>query len=67
MPLKAKAPAAHPANEDDNLYLSDKSQADDDPTSVTAMVREVMEECPAAGMVELDAITMILTIFPPKY
>jgi len=67
MPPKARAPAVHSANEDDDVYLSDKSQANDKPTSVSAMVREVIRECPAAGMFELDAITMIMTVYPPKY
>ena len=70
MPLKANetstsVPAVHSANEDDDVYLSNKSQANDEPTSVAAMVREVMEECPAAHMVELDAITTIMTVYPP--
>jgi hypothetical protein len=67
MPPKARAPAAHSANEDDDVYLSDKSQANDKLTSVSAMVREVIRECPAAGMFELDTIMMIMTVYPPKY
>jgi len=66
MPLKARAPAVHSANEDDDVYLSDKSQANDKLTSVSAMVREVIKECPAAGMFELDTITMIMTVYHPK-
>lgn len=66
MPLKARVPAAHSANDDD-VYLSDKSQANDKPTSVAAMVREVNEECPAAGMFELYVIMTIMTVYTPKY
>ncbi|KDR71134.1 hypothetical protein GALMADRAFT_102840 [Galerina marginata CBS 339.88] len=44
----AAVPAVHPANEGDDMYLSDKSQANEDQPSVAAIVREVMAECPAA-------------------
>jgi hypothetical protein len=67
MPSKARVPAAHSANEDDDVYLSDKSQANDELTSVSAMVREVIRECPDVGMFKLDMITMIMTVYPPKY
>ena len=66
MPLKARVPAAHSANDDD-VYFSDKSQANDKPTSVASMVREVNEECPAAGMFELYVIMTIMTVYTPKY
>jgi len=58
---------APPEESEDNMYVSNKPKAGEKPDITATMVGEVMAECPAAGMSQLDSINDVLMDYCQQY
>ena len=58
---------ALPEEGEDDMYVSDRPKAGEKLDIIASMVGEVMAECPAAGMSQLDSINDVLTDYCQQY
>jgi len=58
---------APPEESEDDMYISDRPKADKKLDIIASMVGEVMAECPAASMSQLDSINDVLRDYCQQY